>query len=169
MQARLLISIIAVFLIGSLQPVQAQQPAKIPRIGYVSGTGDATNQGPYVERCVKGCASLVMSRGKTSRSNIAALRESWTGFQASCKSFVQLKADILIAPIPGAIRAATQVRSSAGNATEQIANLLDRAHIGLGVQILLQGRAHNCGALALLLFGRARQFSGKVRGNRMVN
>jgi hypothetical protein len=27
----------------------AQQPKKIPRIGYVSGTGDASDQGPYVE------------------------------------------------------------------------------------------------------------------------
>ena len=26
---------------------EAQQPTKIPRIGYVSGTGDALNQGPY--------------------------------------------------------------------------------------------------------------------------
>ena len=64
MQARLLISIIAASFLGSLQPVQAQQPAKVPRIGYVSGTGDATNQGPYVEALRQGLRELGYVEGK---------------------------------------------------------------------------------------------------------
>jgi hypothetical protein len=32
---------------------EAQQPAKIPRIGYVSGSGNHLNHGPYVEAGVE--------------------------------------------------------------------------------------------------------------------
>jgi hypothetical protein len=38
--------------------VEAQQPAKIPRIGYVSGTGDLSNPGPYVEAFRQGLRDL---------------------------------------------------------------------------------------------------------------
>ena len=37
---------------------EAQQPTKIPRIGYVSGSGDAFNQGPYVEALRQGLKEL---------------------------------------------------------------------------------------------------------------
>ncbi|MBM2805219.1 MAG: transporter substrate-binding protein, partial [Deltaproteobacteria bacterium] len=42
----------------------AQQPAKIPRIGYVSGTGSATNQGPYVEALRQGMREFGYAEGK---------------------------------------------------------------------------------------------------------
>ncbi len=45
----------------------AQQPAKIPRIGYVSGTGDAFNQGPYVEALRQGLKELGYTRGEEYR------------------------------------------------------------------------------------------------------
>ena len=38
--------------------VEAQQPAKIPRIGYVSGTGNASNPGPNVEAFRQGLRDL---------------------------------------------------------------------------------------------------------------
>jgi hypothetical protein len=41
------------FVLGSIHFAQAQQPPKILRIGYVSGTGSATNQGPYLNHCGK--------------------------------------------------------------------------------------------------------------------
>ena len=43
---------------------EAQQPAKIPRIGYVSGTGDASNQGPYVDALRQGLRDLGYIEGK---------------------------------------------------------------------------------------------------------
>ena len=45
---------------------QAQQPAKIARIGYVSGSGSGSDQGPYVEALRQGLRDLVISREKTS-------------------------------------------------------------------------------------------------------
>ena len=45
-------------------PAQAQQPAKIPRIGYVSGTGDPSDPGPYVEAFRQGLRDLGYIEGK---------------------------------------------------------------------------------------------------------
>ena len=42
----------------------AQQPGKIPRIGYVSGTGRATNQGPYVGALRQGMREFGHVEGK---------------------------------------------------------------------------------------------------------
>ena len=44
----------------------AQQPTKIPRIGYVSGTGSPSDPGPYVEALRLGLRDPVISTGKTS-------------------------------------------------------------------------------------------------------
>ena len=42
---------------------RAQQSAKIPRVGYVSGTGSATDQGPYVEALRRGLRDLGQIEG----------------------------------------------------------------------------------------------------------
>jgi putative tryptophan/tyrosine transport system substrate-binding protein len=42
----------------------AQQPGKIPRIGYVSSTGDAKNPGPNVEAFRQGLRDLGYIEGK---------------------------------------------------------------------------------------------------------
>ena len=42
----------------------AQQSARIPRIGYVSGTGDPSNPGPYVEALRQGLRDLGYVEGK---------------------------------------------------------------------------------------------------------
>jgi hypothetical protein len=52
--------------VADIHFVEAQQPARIPRIGYVSGTGDAFNQGPYVEALRQGLKGL----GYIERKNI---------------------------------------------------------------------------------------------------
>jgi putative ABC transport system substrate-binding protein len=61
--------IIFFILVGALtlhhSYVGAQQPPKIPRIGYVSGTGTATNQGPYVEALRQGLRDLGHTEGKS--------------------------------------------------------------------------------------------------------
>ena len=44
--------------------VQAQQAAKVPRIGYVSGTGNVRDQGPYVEALRQGLRDLGYVEGK---------------------------------------------------------------------------------------------------------
>jgi putative ABC transport system substrate-binding protein len=43
---------------------EAQQPKKVPRIGYVSGSGDANNPGPLVEAFRQGLRDLGYFEGK---------------------------------------------------------------------------------------------------------
>ena len=38
-----------IMLVGYVGMAEAQQAKKVPRIGYVSGSGDTSNPGPYVE------------------------------------------------------------------------------------------------------------------------
>ena len=44
--------------------VDAQQPKKVPRIGYVSNSGDANNPGPYVVAFRHGLRELGYIEGK---------------------------------------------------------------------------------------------------------
>jgi hypothetical protein len=71
--------LIAMILLAVAVVAQAQPQAKIPRIGYISGTGDSVNQGPTSRHCAKGCVISVMSKGKTSGSSIAVSRENLIG------------------------------------------------------------------------------------------
>jgi putative ABC transport system substrate-binding protein len=57
--------LLPVLLLVPFNTVDAQQPTKIPRVGYVSGTGDATHQGPYVEAFRLGLRQLGYVEGKS--------------------------------------------------------------------------------------------------------
>ena len=88
--------------------VEAQQPAKIPRIGYVSGTGDPSNPGPYVEAFRQGLRDL----GHVDEKNIVIEYRGAQGkldrIPSLVVELVQLKVDVLVLPIPSAIHAAKQ-------------------------------------------------------------
>ena len=56
--------LVATVLLAVAAIAQAQQQAKIPRIGYISGTGDSVNQGPYVEALRQGLRDLGYVEGK---------------------------------------------------------------------------------------------------------
>jgi hypothetical protein len=43
---------------------EAQQAGKIPRIGYISGTYNPSNPGPYVEALRRGMRELGYTEGK---------------------------------------------------------------------------------------------------------
>ena len=83
MQAKLILSIVVASFLVALQPAHPEQPAKVPRIGYISGTGDATNQGPFVEALRQGLLKLGYVEGKTSRLSFAAPRDRSTAFRVS--------------------------------------------------------------------------------------
>jgi ABC-type uncharacterized transport system substrate-binding protein len=88
-------------------PVQAQQPAKVPRIGYLSRTGDSKNPGPQVEGFRQGLRDL----GYIEEKNILVEYRYVAGedsIPSLVAELVQLKVDVLIlGPLP-AIRAAKQ-------------------------------------------------------------
>jgi putative tryptophan/tyrosine transport system substrate-binding protein len=87
---------------------QAQQPKKIPRIGYVSGTGDNTNPGPYLEALRQGLKAY----GYVDGQNIAIEYRGAGGELGRTRGFIDeligLKVDVLVLPTPETIRAAKQ-------------------------------------------------------------
>ena len=104
--------LVAVVLLAVAVIAEAQQPKKIPRIGYVSGTGDATNQGPYVEALRHGLRHLGYIEGKNIVIEYRGAEGNLDRIPSLVAELVQLKVDALIAPIPGAIRAAKQATNT---------------------------------------------------------
>ena len=93
-----------------LPPVltEAQQPKKVPRIGFVSGVGDSNNPGPGIEAFRQG----LRDRGYIEGKNIAVEYRYLEGHVDRAKGFiaelVQLKVDVLVSPNFPAIRAAKE-------------------------------------------------------------
>jgi len=88
--------------------LEAQQPAKIPRIGYVSGTGTATDQGPYVEALRQGLRELGHTEGKTYVIEYRGAEGQIERVPSLVEELVQTKVDLLVAPVPSAIGTAKQ-------------------------------------------------------------
>jgi putative ABC transport system substrate-binding protein len=90
----------------SVRHAEAQQPAKVPRIGYVSGAGDPSNPGPTVEAFRQG----LRDRGYTEGKNIVVEYRYAEGKQDLVPSLVselvQLKVDILVLVTLPSVRAA---------------------------------------------------------------
>ncbi len=87
---------------------EAQQPTKIPRIGYVSGTGDVSNQGPYVEALRQGLRDLGYVEGKNFSDRVSRRRsEIGTDARVVCESSAT-QGRYLLSRTAGSIRAAKQ-------------------------------------------------------------
>jgi putative ABC transport system substrate-binding protein len=63
--------------------VEAQQPVKIPRIGYLSATGEANNPGPQVEAFRQGLRDLGYVEGKNILVECRYLEGKLAGFLPS--------------------------------------------------------------------------------------
>ena len=87
---------------------EAQPQPKILRIGYVSGTGDATNQGPYVEALRQGLRDLGYVEGKNFVIEYRGAEGKPDRTPSLVTELVELKVDVLVVPIASAIRAAKQ-------------------------------------------------------------
>src|SRR5215467_340399 len=88
--------------------VEAQQPAKIPRIGYVSGTGDPSNPGPYVEALRQWLRDLGYIEGKNFAIEYRGAAGKAEPVQGLVNELVQLKVDVLVVPLLPGIRTAKQ-------------------------------------------------------------
>jgi putative tryptophan/tyrosine transport system substrate-binding protein len=91
---------------------QAQPSAKISRIGYISGTGNATDQGPYVEALQQGLRELGYAAGKNIAIEYRGAEGDLDRIPSLVNDLVQLKVDVIVAPIPGVIRAAKQATNT---------------------------------------------------------
>jgi len=87
---------------------RAQQSVKIPRIGYVSGTGSAADQGPYVEALRQGLRDLGRIEGRNFSIEYRGAEGHLDRVPSIVDELVQLKVDVIVAPIASAVRAAKQ-------------------------------------------------------------
>ena len=97
----------AILLMG-ISSVEAQQPPKIPRIGYVSGSGDASNPGPYVEALRQGLRDLGYIEGKNFVIEYRGAGGRAGPMNSLVRELVQLNVDVLIVPTYSAIRSAKE-------------------------------------------------------------
>ena len=82
----------------------AQQTGKIPRIGYISGTGDAVNQGPYVDALRQGLRDLGYIENKNFVIEFRGAEGKTDRYPTLVSELVQLKVDVLVVPtLPSAL------------------------------------------------------------------
>ena len=108
MQAKFLSYLVAAAIITALDIALAQQPAKIPRIGYVSGSGDANNPGPSVEAFRKGLRDLGYIEGKNILVEYRYAEGVRDRIPSIVAELVRLKLDVLVFHDTSAIHAAKQ-------------------------------------------------------------
>jgi putative ABC transport system substrate-binding protein len=99
----------SIALLGLLA-VAAEAPAqaKIPRIGYVSGGGDASNPGPYVESLRQGLRDLGYVEGKTFLIEFRGAAGRPDRIASLVNELVQSNVDVLVVPTAGGARAASK-------------------------------------------------------------
>src|SRR4030095_9920563 len=88
--------------------VHAQQPNKVPRIGYLSGAGDPSNPGPNVEAFQRGLQELGHIEGKNILVEYRYIEGKRDRVTSLVAELVQLKVDVLVSPNLPSIRAAKQ-------------------------------------------------------------
>jgi putative tryptophan/tyrosine transport system substrate-binding protein len=108
MHRRKFVGSIAVGLLAVPLAARAQQPAKIPRIGYVSGTGSAADQGPYVESLRQGLRDLGHIEGRNFSIEYRGAEGKLDRVPSIVNELVELKVDVIVVSILAAIRAAQQ-------------------------------------------------------------
>jgi putative ABC transport system substrate-binding protein len=84
------------FILADMHLAEAQQPKKIPRIGYVSGTGSSSDPGPYVEALRQGLRDLGHIDGKNIVIEFRGAEGKRTRIPSLVAELVQLKVDVLV-------------------------------------------------------------------------
>jgi ABC-type uncharacterized transport system substrate-binding protein len=140
-------------LLGLSAPATAQQPARIPRIGYVSGTGSSSNPGPYVEALRQGLRDLGYVDGKNIVIEYRGAEGRNDPIPSLVNELVQLKVDVLVVPpILSAIHAAKQATK-----TIPIVMVTQADPVATGIIDSLARPGGNITGLATL----SRELSGK--------
>jgi putative ABC transport system substrate-binding protein len=99
---------ILISLVGSAGVAAAQQPTKIPRIGFVSLTGDPKTPGPQDEAFRQGLRDLGYIEGKNIVVEYRYVEGKLDRIPSLVAELVQLKPDVLVVQALPAIRAAKQ-------------------------------------------------------------
>jgi putative ABC transport system substrate-binding protein len=107
-KAGVLAILFALVLLAVAVVAGAQQSTKIPRIGYVLLTGNASNQGPYVEALRQGLRDLGHVDGKNIVIEYRGAEGKGDSIPSLVNELVQLQVDVLVVPtalsVPGISR-----------------------------------------------------------------
>jgi putative ABC transport system substrate-binding protein len=105
------LTLCALLLVVSVS-VEAQQPKKIPRIGFVSGSGDTKNPGPNIESFRQGLRDLGYVEGKNIVVEYRYAEGNNERLPGLVAELVQLKVDVVVVVALPAIRAAKQATTT---------------------------------------------------------
>jgi putative tryptophan/tyrosine transport system substrate-binding protein len=89
-------------------PAEAQQPGKVPRIGFLPPSGDSNNPGPQVEALRRGLGDLGYIEGKNILIEYRYMEGMSDRIPSLVAELMQLKVDVLVVAPLQAIRAAKQ-------------------------------------------------------------
>ena len=89
--------------------VGAQQAGKIPRIGYISGTYNPSDPGPYVAALRRGMRELGYMEGKNFIIEYRGAEGRLENLPGIVNELIRLKVDVLVLPLFGAVDAAKKV------------------------------------------------------------
>src|SRR5262245_30111345 len=104
MGKKIVVSLVATFVLASIQLAEAQQPKKIPRIGFLSGSG-----GPaMVEAFRQGLRDLGYIEQRNILVELRYVEGQADRIPSLVAELVQLKVDVLVSGTFPAIRAAKQ-------------------------------------------------------------
>ena len=102
------LSVIACVFMMAGAVAHAQQPKKIPRIGYVSGSGDPNTPVPQIEAFRQGLRDLGYIEGKNILVEYRYAEGKQDRYPSLVTELMQLKVDVFVSPAPQAILAAKQ-------------------------------------------------------------
>ena len=103
------LAVIAFVLVACVGVAGAQQPTKIPRIGFVSGGGDSLHSRAFTSRhSGKGCEISVIIEGKNILVEYRYVEGKLDRIPSLVAELVQLKVDVLVCTSSSLIRAAKQ-------------------------------------------------------------
>jgi putative ABC transport system substrate-binding protein len=100
--------LITAILFVFIPTAEAQQQAKVPRIGYVSGGGDPNTLTRGIERFRQGLRDLGYVEGKNVTIEYRYAEGKIDLFPGLIAELVRLKVDVIVSPVTTAIRAAKQ-------------------------------------------------------------
>ena len=106
-----LVWLLAIFSVASVSVAQAQQPTKIPRIGYLTATSLST-MSARIEAFRQGLRELGYVEGKNIVIEWRSTEEKPDRLPALATELVRLKVDVIVTGGPSATRAAKEATST---------------------------------------------------------
>ena len=101
MKAKILVYALPALILATIHPAEAQQPKKVPLIGFVSASGDSNSPGPLVEAFRQGLRDLGYIEGKNIVVDYRFTEGRLDRVPAIVAELAQPKVDVLvIEPLP---------------------------------------------------------------------